>query len=108
VNQYNNVISFKDNDIFAKVLLSEPPGGVCYNTYIDNPLVFLNVLDKIESLEISWIDEQGTLVDFNKVDHSFTLELIQYVTQVNTNAFNSSMGDIDDKSYPDWLTGNSA
>jgi len=103
INQYNNVISFKDNDIFAKVLLTAHPGEVCYNTYIDNPLIFLNVQDKIESLEVSWVDEQGSLVDFNKVDHSFTLEMIHYVTQVDTNGYHTSLGEIDDKSYPDWL-----
>ena len=107
INQYNNVISFKDSDIFAKVLLDAPPGNTCYNTYIDNPLIFLNAQDKIESLEISWIDEQGSLVDFNKVDHSFTLELIHYVTQVETNGYHTSLGEIDTKSYPEWLTANS-
>jgi hypothetical protein len=105
INQYNGVVSFKDNDVFAKVLLNAQPGETCYNTYIDNPLVFLNAQDKIESLEVSWVDEQGNLVDFNKVDHSFTLEIIQYVTQVESNAYHTSLGEIDDKSYPEWLIG---
>jgi hypothetical protein len=106
VNQYNSVVSYKDSDIFAKILLSEGPGVTCYNTFVDNPLIFLNAKDKIETFEVSWVDEQGVLVDFNKADHSFTLEIIHYVTQVEQNGYSTSLGEIDRKSYPDWLAGN--
>ena len=105
INQFNRLINFKDADIFAKIQISATSGSVCYNTYIDNPLVFLNVYYKIDTLNIMFIDEQGYLVDFNGVDHTFTLEIIHYVTQIDVNRFNTLLGNIDHKSYPDWLAG---
>jgi len=104
VNQFNGVIEYKDSDIFAKILLSGKPGEVCYNTFVDNPLIFLNAKDKVETFDITWVDEQGALVDFNKVDHSFTLEIVHYVTQLDRNGYSTSLGAVDKKSYPAWLS----
>ncbi len=106
VNQFNGLIEYKETDIFAKILLTEKPGDVCYNTFVENPLIFINAKDKIESLDITWVDEQGQLVDFNKVDHSFTLEMVHYVTQLDSNGYSTTLGTIDRKSYPSWLANN--
>jgi hypothetical protein len=106
VNQFNGLIEYKDTDIFAKILLSDNPGDVCYNTFVDNPLIFVNAKDKIETLDITWVDEQGQPVDFNKVDHSFTLEMVHYVTQLEGNGYSTTLGTIDRKSYPSWLANN--
>lgn len=103
INQFNGVTSFRDGDFFAKILLNVGTGEVAYNTFVSNPLIFLNALDKIEKLEIEWVDERGNTVDFNKVDHSFTLEIIHYVTQLEVNEYDSGLGQIDTKSYPDYL-----
>lgn len=108
VNQHNMVITFTDNDIFAKVLLNAETGRVAYNTFVSNPLIFPNAIDKIELLEVQWIDETGALVDFSDVDHSFTLEVIQYITQVESTGYDTTLGTIDKKSYPEYLRGSSA
>lgn len=92
-------------DVFAKVQISQNPGEICFDSFVTNPLVFLNVIENLNILEISWVDESGTLVDFNNVDHSFTLEVIHYVTQVDANLYNTTLGNIDKKSYPEWLLG---
>lgn len=105
VNQRNNVIGFTDNDIFAKILLNVPAGTIAYNSFVSNPLIFPNALDKIETLEIQWVDETGVSVDFNDADHSLTLEIIQYVTQVETTGYNTALGNIDTKSYPELFVG---
>ncbi len=105
INQHNNVINFTDNDIFAKVLINCDTGKIANNSFVSNPLIFTNIIDKIELLTIQWIDETGALVDFNDVDHSFTLEVIQYITQVESTGYNSGIGTIDGKSYPDYLSG---
>jgi len=102
----NRIVSFTDRDIFAKVLLNVDVGKIAYNSFVHNPLIFTNVIDKISELEVEWVDEQGDLVDFGKVDHSFTLEIIHYITQVDVNSYNTKLGSIDNKSYPDYL-GNS-
>jgi hypothetical protein len=101
----NQVIAFNDCDIFAKVLMNVSIGSIAYNTFVCNPLIFTNVHDKIEYLDIQWVDERGQLVDFGKVDHSFTLEFIHYAAHADVNYYSTKLGAIDKKSYPDFLTG---
>jgi hypothetical protein len=107
INQHNHVIDFVENDIFAKVQLNVAPGQVAYNSFVSNPLIFTNIIDKISTLDISWIDERGEPVDFGKADHSFTLEFIQYILQEESNEYDTKLGIIDRKSYPSYFTGES-
>jgi hypothetical protein len=104
INQFNGVTSFKDNDFFAKIQLNVKTGEVAYNSFISSPLIFLNAIDKLEELYIEWVDERGELVDFNKVDHSFTLEVIHYITQLEVNDYDTGLGTIDKRSYPLYLS----
>jgi hypothetical protein len=71
-------------------------------------LIFTNAIDKIEYLDVIWVDERGIQVDFGKVEHSFTLEFIHYVTQHDTNGYSTKLGIIDKKSYPEYLSGTTA
>lgn len=103
MNQFNGVTLFKDQDFFAKVQLNAETGKIAYDTFVSNPLIFTNVIDKIEYLDVMWVDDRGALVDFGKVDHAFTLEFIHYITQNDVNAYNTKLGVIDKKSYPDYL-----
>lgn len=105
INQQNGVVDFTEHDMFAKVQLSVDNGKVAYNTFISNPLIFTEVINEIGALDIMWVDERGQLVDFSKVDHSFTLEFIRYVTQPDVNSYNTQLGIIDTKSYPEYLAG---
>jgi hypothetical protein len=108
MNKHNSVVvEFTDHDFFAKVQLNASTGEIAYNTFVSNPLIFTNALDKIEYLDIRWVDDRGKLVDFSKVEHSFALEFIHYITQNDTNAYDTKLGVIDKKSYPDYLSGSS-
>jgi hypothetical protein len=104
-NQSNNVTTFKDRDFFAKIQLNVEPGKIAYNSFVDNPYILLYALDKIEKLEIEWVDDRGEMVDFGKVDHSFTIELIHYVSQLEVNDYDNGLGFIDTESYPLYLRG---
>ena len=89
-------------DIFAKVQLNVPPGQVAYNTFISNPVVFLeNPLRQIDQLKISWVDYQGNPVDFNFRNHSFAIEFTEYVDVLTINNYSSYRGAIDQSSYSD-------
>jgi hypothetical protein len=108
MNQHNNVVvEFNDQDFFAKVQLNVATGEIAYDTFVSNPLIFTNAIDKIEYLDIMWVNDRGSQVDFGKVEHSFTLEFIHYITQNDTNAYDTKLGIIDKKSYPDYLSGTS-
>lgn len=106
INQFNNIINYKDSDIFAKILLDGERGKILFNKHIENPYIKVNALSKIGKLEILWIDERGELVDFNGIDHSFTVEFIHYVTQLKTHSYDSKLGINDTKSYPEFLSAN--
>lgn len=73
-------------NIFAKILLSGLPGKVLFNTFICVPKVFYEPIAELSSLEITFYSPDGTLFNFNGLDHSFTLE-ITTVTNIlkNTN-----------------------
>lgn len=97
-----SILPFTDGDIFAKVQMNADVGSIAFNTYVSNPLIFLDIIEDLNKLEITWVDESGALVDFGGVDHSFTLEVIHYVTQLNVNNYSTTIGMIDTKSYPDY------
>lgn len=112
INQFNGVTSFSSGDFFAKVLMDgdgshsnndQSQGQLLHNTFVSNPVIFTNAIDKLELLDIEWVDERGQRVDFNQADHSFTLEIIHYINQLDVNAYNTGLGMIDEKSYPDYL-----
>jgi len=106
MNQHNSVVvQFTDQDFFAKVLLDVDAGEIAFNSFVAHPLIFPNAIDRIEYLDVMWVDDRGNLVDFGKVEHSFTLEFIHYIIQNNVNSYDTRLGIIDNKSYPDYLAG---
>jgi hypothetical protein len=85
------------NNWFSKVIIDV---NRCY-TPVECPLIFINAIDRIDHLAISWVDEYGIPVDFCGADHSFTIEFIHYVTQHSTNEFDTGLGLTDkSNSYP--------
>lgn len=74
-------------DIFARISLSESPGAVIFNAYNSNPKFFEeSPYPKIEELEFSVKNYNDTLYEFNDLDYSFALEIVEYVDVIeNTN-----------------------
>ena len=49
-------------------------------SYLSNPKVFDTVpLDKLEDLEFSIVNHDGSLYEFNDLDYSFTLEITEVI-----------------------------
>jgi len=61
---------------FAKILLCDLPDKVLFNSYVNMPAIYDNPLNELYQLQIAFYSVDGTLYDFNGVDHSFTLEII--------------------------------
>lgn len=75
-------------DIFARITLDQSPGNMVF-AYLSNPKNFDTVpLDKLNELDFSILNYNGSPYDFNDLDYSFTLE----ITEVKdiTDAFNFS------------------
>ena len=84
------------NDVFAKLLLSEPPGNIIFNSFIANAKIFDTVpLAKLEKLEFKVTGADSFLYDFNNNDFSFSLEIIEYVDSLKNTGISSRTGSVD-------------
>ncbi len=63
-------------EAFAKILLTDIPGNTLFNTFVSVSMVFQDPISSISQLDLRFYSPDGSLYDFNNVDHSFTLELM--------------------------------
>ena len=106
LNNYENLYdtSIPNEKIFTKILLTEDYGKFAYDTYVDNPYVLATTDSRLDRLEISFIDKNANPVDFNDIDHSFTLEIVEYNDRLSVNDYNTRRGYNEHSSYPDALS----
>jgi len=71
-----NVIQTTNNipNVFAKIILNVPPDTVSFYSYVSNPLKFKPSYPRIRRLGFRFVKHDGTLYDFQSVNHSFTIE----------------------------------
>jgi hypothetical protein len=62
-------------DAFTKILLNDIPSKVLFNTFVPITGIFYEPITQLADLDIKFYSPDGTLFDFNGLDHSFTLEL---------------------------------
>ncbi len=65
----------RNNNIFAKINLPNPPGTMNYNTFVNTPLFFYDPITSLSELTFDFYDFKGNPFDFDYVDHSFTIEI---------------------------------
>jgi len=79
--------------IFAKILLSDPPGTILFNTFVSNEKTFDdNALPSISKMSFSFVDRNGHLFSFSDMDHSFSLEIITYQDTLVESSVSSRRG----------------
>jgi hypothetical protein len=85
-------------DIFAKV---QTPKGteILFNTFVPTFVFYTEVIKSLDKLKIKWVDRYGNLVDFQSLDHTFTLEITQYLDELSANNFSSVRGVTDQTSF---------
>jgi hypothetical protein len=64
-------------NVFAKVLWTDEPGTVVYNTYIEAKKVYESPVPQLSEINFSFYNSDGSLIDFNGRDHSFTLKITE-------------------------------
>lgn len=98
------VLPARHTGYFAKVLLHGSYGETLYNTYVSSPHVFRDgPLDTLSRLHVKWTDEDGFPVDFQGLDHSFTLEIIEQSIKLEKIGFSSQTGRYDHGPEPEAL-----
>lgn len=74
LNNYESIISNSSmGSCFAKILLTGSPGDAIFNTYINYPVEFDIPIKSLNELNIRFTFPDGTLPNFNNLNHSFTL-----------------------------------
>jgi hypothetical protein len=88
-------------DVFAKILLIRKPSNVkdldrlpnrVFNTYVHAPRIFEQPISRMASLEFFFYNPDNTLYDFRGLNHSFTLEIDELVTQFDSLNISSRIG----------------
>lgn len=100
--QNPSVTRFTEQEIFAKINLDVPPGETAFNSHISNPKIFTDApKPTLEELDITWVDYAGIPADFVNRNHSFAIEIVEYIDKLNSADYSSKRGTIDVTSFSD-------
>lgn len=76
-------------DTFAKIILTESPGLMCFNTFISEPKKFIDPIARLDTLKLKVVDSKGFLFDFNQINFSLTLKITELIENLNDTGLNS-------------------
>ena len=79
-------------DIFAKILIDQPPGVMMFDSFISAPRIFNPPLASLKSIEISMKRQDGYLFNFNNIDYSLSLKVTEIVDQIEGSNISSRTG----------------
>ncbi len=61
-------------NIFAKLILDVPPGFICFDKFISNPIEFAHPMPILKELDVKFVKRNGSLYDFQGCAPSFAIE----------------------------------
>lgn len=79
-------------DVFAKILLSEPPGTMMFNSYISAPKIFDPPIPVLEKMRFQIKRGDGNYFNFTNIDFSFSLKITEIIEQSKENYYSSYTG----------------
>ena len=80
------------NNLFTKILLSDAPGSILFNQHIQLADTLKYPIKSLSELEFQFLNPNGELYEFNGLNHSFTLEFYQEVTDIKGTNINVKAG----------------
>lgn len=80
------------SDTFAKLLLSSSPGEMIYNGFVSAPKIFDPPIAKLDTLKFSVLTSKGFLFNFNDIDYSISLEVVELIDSLKTSEISSRSG----------------
>jgi hypothetical protein len=66
----------KVGDVFGRIIWSSLPRNVVFNSYVSNYISFPKPISRLDKFEVSFIEPDGSLYQFNNVEHSFSIEML--------------------------------
>jgi hypothetical protein len=106
INDYSNIEEADDKNMNLKYFTKIFTIASAQDKFISSPIIFISTIDKLSHLHIKFITLSGDYVDFNNQDHSFTLEIIEYLDELDNIRMNTRRGISDKKWYPDIIKTN--
>jgi hypothetical protein len=91
---------------FAKILLTQPPGNMMFNTFISSPATFDAPIAYLDSVYFRVLRKDGYLYNFNDINWSFSLEITEVVDSLNVTNVSSRNADQITKKSEKYLSGN--
>lgn len=88
VRVYESTTAIKN--AFAKISLCDSPGKVLFNSIVSMTQLYENPISTLDELSIAFYTPTGALVNFDGLEHSFTLEIVTVTdipkdTRINAN-----------------------
>jgi hypothetical protein len=80
------------SDVFAKLLLSSSAGEMVYNSFVSSPKIFDPPIAKLDTLKFSVLTSTGYLFNFNDINYSFSLEIVELVDGLKNSEISSRTG----------------
>lgn len=81
VNDYENVIMDGVENCFSKILITAVQGEMCFNSFVNNPMVFEAPISSLSELTIRITDKFGNNVNFLNYNFSFTLRVYENISK---------------------------
>jgi hypothetical protein len=93
-----NLIGRNVEDIFAKIQFRDSQtSSTLYNTFVSQSKIWeLYPLNSLHEIDFAFRDRNNNLFDFYNVDHTFTLEIIEYLDILDSSHISSVRGIIDE------------
>lgn len=63
-------------EAFAKINLCDLPGKILFNSHVSTSKLYEDPIHELSTLNIAFYSPDGSLYDFNGLDHSFTIEIV--------------------------------
>lgn len=78
-------------NVFAVIRWFDNPGSVVFDSFVPTVKMFNTPLASLSILHFSMYNPDGKLVDFNGIDHSFTIEIVELFGQPTGTDMNARM-----------------
>ena len=79
-------------EIFSRIVLTEPPGSMLFDSFVSVPKIFNPPLSSLKDISFKMKRSDGILFNFNDIDYSMSLKIIEIVDRIVDTEMSSVTG----------------
>ena len=80
------------SNAFAKIILDQSPGNLCFNSFISEPKIFDSPISKVDNVRLRFVDSRGFTFNFNNINYSLSLKITELIDVQRGSNINSRSG----------------